>query len=222
MDIKKLEKLVEWGRMKFKAKKSRSVVIQKGKVEDKYQFKIQGELIPSLKDQPVKSLGKWYFKSLNDRENIRMFVEQVKDGLKKIEETGLPGKYKVWMLHHGLVPKIRWPMMLYEISMTTIEATGRKVSSMIKKWLGIPRSMSAVGLYSTSSKLQLPFVSLEEEFKVAKTGTALSIRESKDKKVAEAGVVQSTGRKWSATEAIKAAEARLRQEEIGGIICHGK
>ena len=65
-------------------------------------------------------------------------------------------------------------------------------------------------------------MSLEEEFKVAKTGTALSIRESKDKKVAEAGVVQSTGRKWSATEAIQAAEARLRQEEIGGIICHGK
>ena len=98
----------------------------------------------------------------------------------------------------------------------------RQVSGRIKKWLGIPRSLSAVALYSTSSKLQMPFQSLTEEFKLARTGTALTIHDSKDSCVRSAGVFQYSGRKWSANTAIQEAETRLQQEEIVGIVCRGR
>ena len=67
--LKMLERLVEWSRMKFKARKSRSVVISKEKVQENYQFRIQGEDIPSLRDLPIKCLGKWYRSSLNDQKH---------------------------------------------------------------------------------------------------------------------------------------------------------
>ena len=220
--LKMLERLVEWSKMKFKARKSRSVVISKGKVQENYQFRIQGEEIPSLRDQPIKCLGKWYQSSLNDQENVKNFIAQLKEFLNRIEDTHLPGKFKVWMLHHGLIPKLRWPMMLYGMAISTVERMERQVSRRIKKWLRIPRSLSAVALYSTSSKLQRPFQSLTEEFKLARTGTALTICDSKDSCVRSAGVLQYSGRKWSVNTAIQKAETRLQQEEIVGIVCRGR
>lgn len=50
-----LEKLIRWARMEFKPAKSRSLVLKKGKVTDRFQFSIKGAKIPSLSEQPVKS-----------------------------------------------------------------------------------------------------------------------------------------------------------------------
>ncbi|KAF7645521.1 hypothetical protein LDENG_00202680, partial [Lucifuga dentata] len=44
--------------MIFKPAKSRSLVLRKGRVEDKYRFHLDGVLIPSVSEKPVKSLGK--------------------------------------------------------------------------------------------------------------------------------------------------------------------
>lgn len=43
--------------MCFKLAKSRSMVLRKGKVEDKFQFSVAGETIPSITEKPAKSLG---------------------------------------------------------------------------------------------------------------------------------------------------------------------
>ncbi|KAJ3593282.1 hypothetical protein NHX12_005617 [Muraenolepis orangiensis] len=55
-----LEELVEWARMRFKPAKSRSMVLRKGKVVDKFRFNIADTAIPSISEKPVKSLGKVY------------------------------------------------------------------------------------------------------------------------------------------------------------------
>ena len=67
--LEDLEVLITWARMKFKPTKSRSMVLKKGKVQNRFRFKVGGEAIPTLSEQPVKSLGKWFKDSLNDRES---------------------------------------------------------------------------------------------------------------------------------------------------------
>ena len=42
----------------FKPAKSRSLVVKKGKVTDRFRFNIEGSMIPSVSEKPVKSLGK--------------------------------------------------------------------------------------------------------------------------------------------------------------------
>ena len=69
----KLEELVDWSRMKFKTKKSRSLVLRKGKPVNIHLI-LCGEEIPSVQDQPVKSLGRWYTDELRDTKRAQNII----------------------------------------------------------------------------------------------------------------------------------------------------
>lgn len=66
-----LERLISWVRMSFKPAKSRSLVLKKGKVVDKFRFKISETTIPTLSEKPVKSLGKVFDCNLKDKVAIQ-------------------------------------------------------------------------------------------------------------------------------------------------------
>ncbi|XP_053395693.1 uncharacterized protein LOC128555904 [Mercenaria mercenaria] len=124
-----LDEAATWARIKFKAKKSRSMVIKNGQTTKKFNFQVQGEDIPSIVDSPIKCLGKWYDASLNDANNIQRIKNQLQEGLKQIDQTGLPGKFKAWLFQHGLLPRLMWPLMLYEIATSTVEGLENKRSA---------------------------------------------------------------------------------------------
>ncbi|KAL4234862.1 hypothetical protein ACF0H5_006504 [Mactra antiquata] len=211
-----------WSRMKFKAAKSTSLIIKKGKTTDRFTLPVHNEEIPSITKSPIKCLGKWFDASLQDRDNVKRLVAQVKDGLKKIECSNLPGKYKAWLYQHALLPRLIWPMMLYEVPSLTIESLERITSSHLRKWLGVPPSFSSVGLYEKSNQLQLPLSSLVEEFKTAKTRLVLILRDSPDEQIWEAEIVTRTGRKWSVTETVSQTESALKHKDIVGMTAVGR
>ena len=81
--------------------------------------------------------------------------------------------------------------------MTKVEKLERTVSSYIKKWLGLPRCLSNIGLYGHNA-LELPVSSLTEEFKCTKVRLNMTLTESQDDAIRE-GVAAPrlvTGRKW--------------------------
>ena len=65
--LKALDETVTWARMVFKPRKSRCLVLRKGKVTSQFKLLIQGEEIPTLVDNPIKCLGKWFDSSLSDK-----------------------------------------------------------------------------------------------------------------------------------------------------------
>ena len=79
--LERLEELIAWSRMKFKAKQSRSVTFKNGKHKEVRYF-IGGEPIPTVRENSVKSLGRLYHKSLNNREQGIEVQATVEDGLK--------------------------------------------------------------------------------------------------------------------------------------------
>ena len=96
--LKALEETVTWARMSFKPKKSRALIIRKEKRAHQVELKVQGEVIPSIIDNPIKCLGKWYDDSLSDKNNIKRIEQQVSEGMRNIDKTGLPLKLKAWSL----------------------------------------------------------------------------------------------------------------------------
>ena len=101
--LRRLDKLIAWSRMKFKAKKSRSVTFKSGKqVETKY--KIAVEPIPTVKEEPVKSLGRWYEGRLNDRSRGMEIFHQIEEGLINIDKTKLPWMFQDMVPATCLVP----------------------------------------------------------------------------------------------------------------------
>ncbi|KAL0173755.1 hypothetical protein M9458_029723, partial [Cirrhinus mrigala] len=89
-------------------------------------------------------------------------------------------------------------------------------------WLGLPRSLSSIAFYGNTTMLRLPLKSLEEEFKVTRAREVLMYRDSNDPKVAQAGVLVRTGRKWNAQAAVLDAQARLRHKELVGVVARGR
>lgn len=82
-----------------------------------------------------------------------------------VDKSSLPGSLKAWM----------------------------EVSSYLRRWLGLPRSLSSCALYGKRNKRQLPFSSLKEEFRVGCTGEALLYRDSKHSSVALVDIIVHTG-----------------------------
>ena len=220
--LKVLDETVSWARMNFKPQKSRCMVIRKGQVTKKCPLLIQNEEIPSIVDKPIKCLGKWFDATLKDHNNVQRLKQQVEEDMRKIDKTGLPGKFNAWLYQHASPPRLTWPLMLYEIPTSRVKEIERTVSKYLRRWLGIPPSFTSIGLYGRTTRLQLPFSSLIEEFKVVKTRLVVTLRESKDQSVRIAGIETRTGRKWYTSQAVEQTESRLRHRDIVGATCEGR
>ncbi|KAL1276034.1 hypothetical protein QQF64_035657 [Cirrhinus molitorella] len=131
-----LEDLVEvtnWARMEFKPEKSRSLVLRKGRIQDWFRFRIKDTIIPMVQERPVKSLGKWYRADFNDTQSVREMMIQVDTWMTSLEKSGLPGKYKAWGYQHGVLPRLLWPLLVYEVPVSTVEGLERKINIYLRR-----------------------------------------------------------------------------------------
>ncbi|KAJ3593137.1 hypothetical protein NHX12_005473 [Muraenolepis orangiensis] len=112
--------------MRFKPTKSRSMVLRKGKVVDKFRFNIADTAIPSISEKPVKSLGKVFDCSLRDTTSIQSTCTELDGWLKSVDKSGLPGKFKAWVYQHGILPRILWPLLVYAVPISTVKTLERR------------------------------------------------------------------------------------------------
>ena len=219
--LERLDQLISWARMKFKAKKSRSCSLRKGKPKE-VRFTIAGDPMPTVKEEPVKSLGRWYKGNLSDRSRgVEVFNEAV-EGLKSIDHSRLPGKFKLWCLQFALYPRLLWPLMIYEIAESRVEMVEKKCRAYTRKWLGLPRCLNSSALYGKGLPLELPITSIVEEYKAGKVRTVMMLRLSKDSTIREDPPEVKTGKRWSAEKAANDAEAELRHRDIVGSVQSGR
>ena len=209
--LRGIENLILWTRMSFNARKSRSLVLKKEKII-KERFKLSGEFIPTIKQNPVKSLGKRFDDSLKDTAAIQETKENLERWLNKIERSGLPGRFKAWIYQNAVLPNVLWQLTIDEFTSSSVEQLEKRINSRLCRWLGLPKWLSSAALNGDSNALQLPFKSLVEEYEVTKVRTSIEFMFSKDPKVTGAGVEVDTGKKWKATKEVKIGEERLREK----------
>ncbi|KAK0142515.1 hypothetical protein N1851_019559 [Merluccius polli] len=68
--------------------------------------------------------------------------------LSKVDKTGLPGRFKAWIYQHSILPRILWLLLVYAVPTTPV---GALKISYLRRWLGLPRSLSSAALYGTSN-----------------------------------------------------------------------
>lgn len=86
--------------------KSRSLSIRKGARSDNISFSVSGEETPRVADQPVRSLGRLYTAHLSDKNLAVSVTTQLTDGLRQIDQSLLPGKFKVWCHQFTHLPRL--------------------------------------------------------------------------------------------------------------------
>ncbi|KAL6469854.1 hypothetical protein MHYP_G00209730 [Metynnis hypsauchen] len=218
--LEKLQSNISWAGMKIKPCKSRSISVVKGQITND-TFTTNNEPIPTILQKPIKSLGRWYNATLNDTEQIEQLRQDTISGLKQINKTGLPGKLKLWCYQFGLLPRLMWPITIYEVTSSHISRLERLVNAYVRRWLELPRCMSSVGLY-VDGPLSLPISSLTEEYKCAKSRLEMTLSESRDPLVRCAAPALRTGRKWNPKAAVADARAALRHRDIIGHVQQGR
>ena len=219
--LKRLEELLNWARMKIKPAKSRSLSIRKGSRNDNIVFAVDGEKIPLLTEQSVRSLGREYTADLSDKHMAHSVITQLSEGLVKIDESHLPGKFKTWCYQFTLYHRLMWPLKLSEISASTVQRMDQKANNYIRKWLGLPRCLSNVALFGRNT-LQLPLKSISLGYKLEKVRLVFELRDSTDPVVSQARPAVRTGRKWRAEQAVDQAISQLEHQEVVGWLQQGK
>ncbi|KAJ8338476.1 hypothetical protein SKAU_G00374420 [Synaphobranchus kaupii] len=219
--LKRMDELVGWARMKIKPSKSRSLSLRKGVRNDHTIFTAGGEEIPLLSKQPIRSLGRSYTAELSDKQVGEAVRKQLADGLARIHRSQLPDKYKVWCYQHVLYHRVMWPLKMSQVPSSTASKLDGLANSFIRKWLGLPRCLSDVGLFGRNT-IQLPLHSISLGYKQEKARMVLELRESSDHLVRAAGTQVRTGRRWKAEEEVDQAIARLKHREVVGRVQVGR
>lgn len=155
-----------------------------------------------MSEKPVKSFGKLFPGDLKDTASRQATGDDLNSWLSAVDRSGLPGKFKASICQHRTLPRLLWPLLVNEVPISTVETFKRKINHFLRRWLGLPLSLSSIALYGGNTKLQLPLSSLVEEFKVSRAREVLVYQDSTDTKVSSAGVEVRTGRKWRAQEAV--------------------
>ena len=154
-----------------------------------------------------RSLGKMFDCSLKDSVSITLTNQDLETWLKAVDKSGLPGKFKACIYQHGILPKVLWPLLLYEFLKPTVEGFKRQISHHLYKWLGLPQSLTSIALYGSANKLHLPTSGLTTEFVVTRAKEMLQYRKSSDPKITQAGIAVRTERRWKAHDAADPAQS---------------
>ena len=153
-----------WAGLEFRADKSCSIVIIKGRSMNSTPFSISkatdqpesSSSIPSIHSRPVKFLGRIIDGSLSDRNSSVELADKVLAGLRIIDKSHFTGTQK----QHLLSPRIQWSLLVYEVLISIAFKLEQKVSIFIHKWLHLHHSTSSFCFYSSASPCPLPIKSL--------------------------------------------------------------
>ena len=212
-----------WARMSFRASKSRSMVIDKGKVIDISPFSFKGEIIPPIHANPVRFLSRTIDFTVSDKHSVEKFVTEVLSGLTLIDKSSHKGIHKVWILQKYVNTKtslactnrLPWPVLIYEISISVVDCLEHKISSFLRKLLNIHHCTRDICLYSSTSSSPLPLKCLTLILKSTKVSGHLLLRDSADKQISES-VSQLPCGFWDVAEAVVDAESRLEFHKVTG------
>ena len=50
-----------------------------------------------------------------------------------VDKFGLPGKFKAWIYQHGMLPRILWPLLVYDVPISTVEGFEMRVSRFLRR-----------------------------------------------------------------------------------------
>ena len=146
---------------------------------------------------------------LTDKNQIEINNSAIWTWLSLTDKSKHREVHKIWILQNILVPRLWWPLLIYEIPISTVLHFEQKISSYLRKWLCIHRSTSNICLYSSISPCPLPIKKLSSILKSSKVSGQLLLRDSLD-----SANIEITAGKWSGSEAVKDAQSRLEFEKI--------
>ena len=222
------KQFVEWARFKLKSSKSRALVYSGGQVvkwsvegeivEMDSRLQLGGEVVPNVSEKPIKFLGRWIRAEARDTVIIEETRKDLMLFLDRLDQSELSGMEKCWGYQYVVLPKMKWPLAIYDIPWSTVHLWEQKTNKYLRKWLGVGHTLSRVCLFSKESSVPLPIDSLQDTWKREKCRLLQSYNTSKDKLIQAVRPTVKSGSKWKVDKELEAAERDLVCESVRGMV----
>ena len=214
---------VTWAGLEFRADKSCSIVIIKGRSMNTTPFSVakakdQSEpssFLPSIHSRPVKFLGRIIDGALSDRNSSVELADKLLAGLTTIDRSHFTGTQKLWILQHLFFPRIEWPLLISEVPISSAFKFEQKLSVFTHKWLHLRHSTSGLCFCSSASPCPLPIKSLSSPLKASKINGCLLLRNSQDPLISSCVLKLQTGA-WKVEDTVLSCESDIKFNKICG------
>ena len=159
--------------------------------------------------------------SISDRNSSTELTDNLLAGLSDIGKSHFTGTQKLWILQRLLIPRIQWPLLIYEIPISLAFKLEQKVSVFIQKWLHLHHSTSSLCFYSSVSPCQLPIKSLSSALKASEISEHLLLRNSQDPLVSGCVPKLQAGT-WKVEDAVSLCENDIKINQVCGNSHHNR
>ena len=153
--------------------------------------------IPSINSRSVKFLGCILDGSISDRYLLDELEKKLISGLGIIDKSFCNGSQKLWILQQPLIPKIQWPLLIYEVLISHTTKNFSIHQEMVTS--AYVKIISA--LLFQSFTMSFPINSLTSVLKSAKISGHLLLPDSEDPLVATC-LPQLKTESWHEEEAV--------------------
>ena len=124
--------------------------------------------------------------SLTDKQIVEETQTKPVTWLNLIHRSFFLGVQKAWILHHLLIPKMKWTLLIYHFPFSIGQKMEQKISSFLRKWFRLSPSISSLSLYSSSTPCPMPLTSLTNVLTALQISGYLLLRDSEDSVVKSA------------------------------------
>ena len=172
--------------------------------------------VPSIHSRPIKFLGRIIDGSISDRNSSAELTDKLLSGLSVIDKPHFTGTPKLWILQHLLIPRIQWPLLIYEIPISLAFKLEQKVPIFIRKWLHLHHSTLFLSIAVSIANQKL--IISTKSFKIS---GHLLLRNSKDPLVSSCVPKLLTGT-WKVEDAVFSCENDIKISHVCGNDHHNR
>ena len=189
-----------------------------GDVIDDEKIYIGEEVIPNVCEKPIKFVGRWIREDAKDTGITSDIKKDLIGYLERLDKSELSGLQKCWGYQFMVLSKMKWPLAIYDIPLTTVISWEQKTNKFLRSWLGAGHTLSRLCLFSNDSGVALPIDSLVDIWKIEKCRLQQSYNTTPDTFVKSIEPKVRSGKLWSASVALSNARRDLECEAMRGMI----
>ena len=103
-------------------------------------FNIGESVIPSIRDEEQKFLGKLLFFNGKSEDTFNHISEIFKEGIDRIEKSMVRNEFKLWIYANYFLPSKRFLLTVHTLTQTQLKTLDTLTDKAIKTWVGVPKS----------------------------------------------------------------------------------
>ena len=123
--------------LKLKPSKCRSLSLSRG-YPTEIPFSLDGNIIPTVKDESHKFLGAQITYNNRDSEIFKYMYDKLSKGLTNINESLIRNEYKLKVCADYLLPSLRFDLTVNDMCESHLKDLDRLLDRYLKKWSGLP------------------------------------------------------------------------------------